>query len=163
MNLQTTKSNEISKPRISELMAKVKDDLSFGVKIFGSEINHNDVIRVWTVSRDNVFGLIATSSSRFNSNVNFIEIQSFRLKPYLKLSLINKSTDSEEKEIESRFVMLNDNFFELNDPVDNNLSEKFIQQYISSKPNVELTKSNFEKYFYNKSQFEWLKPELYID
>ena len=85
MAIQNTNNQLISRSEISELMAKVKNDLSFGVKIRGSEINRNDVIRVWTTSEENIFGLIATSSSRFESTVNYIEIQSFKQKPYLKL------------------------------------------------------------------------------
>ncbi|HRN85711.1 MAG TPA: hypothetical protein PKU78_03825 [Candidatus Dojkabacteria bacterium] len=161
MDLQSSNNKIISKPDISLLMSKVKEDLSAGVKIFGNEINHNDVIRVWTSYEDNIFGLIATSSNRYNSSVNYIEIQSFKQKPYLKLSLINKSTDNDIPQIDSRITLLNENFFELAENVDENLSKEFIEQYLRSKPDPKLTKFNFEKYAYNKKQYEWLKPELY--
>ena len=55
MAIQNTNNQLISRSEISELMAKVKNDLSFGVKIRGSEINRNDVIRVWTTSEENIF------------------------------------------------------------------------------------------------------------
>ncbi len=161
MDLQSSNNKTISKPDISLLMSKVKEDLSAGVKIFGNEINHNDVIRVWTSSDENIFGLIATSSNRFNNSVNYIEIQSFKQKPYLKLSLINKSTDQDIPQIDSGITLLNENFFELAENVDEDLSKEFIEQYLRSKPDSKLTKFNFEKYAYNKNQYEWLKPELY--
>lgn len=161
MDLQSSNNKTISKPDISLLMSKVKEDLSAGVKIFGNEINHNDVIRVWTSSEENIFGLIATSSNRFNSSVNYIEIQSFKQKPYLKLSLIDKSGNQDVPQIESRITLLNENFFELAKKVDESLGKEFIRQYLDSKPDPKLTKFNFEKYAYNKSQYEWLSPELY--
>ena len=163
MAIQNTNNQLISRSEISELMAKVKNDLSFGVKIRGSEINRNDVIRVWTTSEENIFGLIATSSSRFESTVNYIEIQSFKQKPYLKLSLISKFSDKTNPDIESRITLLNENFFELADEVDSDLKNNFVDQYLQSKPDPVMTKYNFEKYSYNKNQFEWLKPDLYQD
>lgn len=157
MDIQVTNSKLVPKSEISELMQKVKHDLSFGVKIRGNESNRNDVIRVWTSSESEVFGLIATSSSRFNGSINFIEIQSFQQKPYIKLSLINKSRTMESDEIEVKFTLLNENFFELTEKVEEKLIDGFIKQYLLSKPDSELTKINFEKYYYNRSQYEWLQ------
>lgn len=161
MDIQKINNSIIPQPQISRLMLKVKEDLSYGVKILGNEINQNDVIRVWTTCEENIFGLIATSSSRFKSSVSYIEIQSFKIKPFIKLSIINKFSDNFSNGVESRIALLNDNFFELNEPVGSSLQINFIKQYLESKPDPKLTKSNFEKYAYNKNQYEWLRPELY--
>ena len=99
----------------------------------------------------------------YKRQVNYIEIQSFKQKPYLKLSLISKFSDKTNPDIESRITLLNENFFELADDVDINSKNNFVDQYLHSKPDPEMTKYNFEKYSYNKNQFEWLKPDLYQD
>ncbi len=158
-NAIQTSNHKLSFPKAGLILEKVGSDLAFGVKIFGNESNKFDTIRVWTASPQDVFGIIATSSNRYSTQMNILEIQSFQHKPHIKLTVFISPVE----DIPSSFklYLLNDNFMELPEAVKKEEGENFISDYLRSKPDIQLTKVNFEKYFYNKNQYRWLKPELY--
>jgi len=158
MNLTTT-SPQISESRLSTLVSKIISDLEYGVKIIGNQLNKTDTIRVWTSSQENIYGVVATSSNRFETKMNILEIQSFRKKPYLKLTIFIGASDLLGSS--SKLHVLNDNFMETDTEVEKAQFEDYIQDYFASNPDINLTKSSFEKYAYNKNQYKWLKPELY--
>lgn len=149
----------IPEERLSMLISKIISDLEYGVKIIGNQLNKTDTIRVWTSSQENIFGIVATSSNRFETKMNILEIQSFRKKPYIKLTIFIGDSDSVGSS--SKFQILNDNFMEVDTEIEKAQGENFVQEYLASKPDILLTKSSFEKYAYNKNQYLWLKPELY--
>lgn len=155
----TTTNTFITDSRLSFLVKKVITDLEYGVKIIGNQLNKTDTIRVWTSSPENIFGVVATSSNRFKTKMNILEIQSFRKKPYLKLTIFIGESDILGSS--SKLHVLNDNFMETDTEVEKAQFEDFIQDYLASNPDINLTKSSFEKYAYNKNQYKWLKPELY--
>lgn len=144
----------LSNERISELVQKVRLDLAEGVKVFGTEANRIDTIRVWTKSENEVFGVVTTSGNRFESSLNLLKIQSFRIKPYLKLTIL--LGDGKNIKHTAKIVKLNDNFFELEDDVQEEAANNFIQEYLQSRADRDLTKFNFEKYAYNRKQYEWI-------
>lgn len=157
MNTIVTANNTLDKS-ISTLVLKVNQDLQYGVKIFGNEINHTDIIRVWTKSESNIFGVIASSGNRFDTNLNLLEIQSFKVKPYLKLSIL--LGDEQNIKHSAKVTKLNDNFLEMDDITNTKDAKLFIEDYLKSIPDKELTKINFEKYAYNPSQYEWINSSL---
>ncbi len=160
MDMKLTTSNTIlSGSSLSILVSKITSDLEYGVKIIGNQLNKTDTIRVWTSSQENIFGVVATSGNRFETKMNILEIQSFRKKPYLKLTIFIGYSDLIGSS--SKIHALNENFMETDAVVEKVQSDGFIQDYLASKPDIVLTKSSFEKYAYHKSQSKWLKPELY--
>ncbi len=155
----TTTNTQISEGRLSNLVSKIITDLEYGVKIIGNQLNKTDTIRVWTSSQENVFGVVATSGNRFETQMNILEIQSFRKKPYIKLTIFLGQSDLIGSS--SKLQILNENFMETEAKVETAQGDEFVQEYLDSKPDINLTKTSFEKYAYNKSQYRWLKPELY--
>lgn len=154
-----TSQHQITSNELSALVTKIKADLQYGVKVFGNELNRNDVIRVWTTTQQNMFGVIATSGNRYDTTLNLLEIQSFKGPECYKLTVLNSNTPSVSQKV--RIVKLNDNFLELSEEVTKQQCDLFIQEYLASKPDIHATKDNFLKYAYNKKQYQWLKPELY--
>ncbi len=149
--------NNLPAESISELVRKVRKDLNHGVKVFGNEANRSDTIRVWTKSNIEIFGIVTTSGNRFESTLNLLEIQSFNTKPYFKLTVF--LGDSEKVKHTAKIVKLNDNFLEQDGQVSQTEAQNFMKEYLQSKPDFELTKTNFEKYAYNPKQYKWInKP-----
>lgn len=155
------KNFQLDKEKYSErLIKKINADLEYGFKVFGGDDNKADVIRVWTRNRDKEFALVLTSSIRFAVDINFVEIQSFSQSGGIKMTLLLK--DAKRDKLEVKVVKLSKLYKELDDE---DLSESefytFLTDYLNSWIDKELIKRKFESHFYNKKQYQWLRPEEY--
>ncbi|MDD3647705.1 MAG: hypothetical protein PHS44_04365 [Candidatus Dojkabacteria bacterium] len=140
-----------------KLICKIKTDLQQGTKILGNFSNQNDSIRVWTRYKNIEFGIVATSSRRFQSSLDLIEIQAFLPgKEALRMTILNN-----KGEVEISLKRLEKNFT----PASKSETRKaylteFLDSYLNSEIDKDLNMKYFERSFRNPSQYKHLDPGL---
>jgi hypothetical protein len=137
--------------KMHPVMSKVLLDLAHGIKVLGNYNSMNDVIRVWTNGSGYEFLIVATSSKRFGSDFNSIEIQSFS--PTLRLKVSFCSYGDEIRDL--NIFEFNPNYLEI--PCKNNeLISTFLGSYLTSEPDFELTKKQFFKETHRLGTYEFM-------
>ncbi|MBU0976495.1 MAG: hypothetical protein ABIE03_02030 [Patescibacteria group bacterium] len=148
---------KLQKSVSDKLIAKIKSDLQQGVKILGNYSSQSDSIRVWTSFNNTEFGVVATSSRRFKTTFDLIEIQAFLTgKQALKMTILHKNGKTEID-----LTKLGKNYL----PIENTApNEKeilnFLENYMHSAVDKNLGKRYFERSFRNPERYRWLDSEL---
>jgi vacuolar-type H+-ATPase subunit B/Vma2 len=141
---------------MERLKNKVQDDLTHGAKIKGNEVNKADRIRLWNRSANNaaVFAIVATSTNRFGNAGNSIEIQRFDGTGALKLSMLFLELEDHSAMEEINLTKSDRNYWEKDDVSQQEFSV-FVEQYLNSLPDTELTKARIGAEFHNPKDIEW--------
>lgn len=136
---------------IDDFLVKLGKDLDIGVRTkTGSD--ENDVIRVWTDTRNWQFSLLGVVPRTEVFQPQSVEIQSFgnSLK-YIKLTVLKSGYD-----LALDMLKLSPNFAELSAVTDPE-AKLFLEGYMQSTPNLTLTKELFDYYAGDKDQKSWLE------
>jgi len=129
---------------------KLVKDLEVGVRT-KSGSDANDVVRVWTDSREWQFSLLGVLT-HMSKSPEKVEIQSFgNSVKYIKLTVVRIGT-----QIDLDMLKLSPNFAELSAVTDAE-AQGFLEGYLQSTVNLTLTKELFDYYAGDKDQKSWLE------
>lgn len=130
---------------------KVKKDLSLGVKIDSSNIEHTQLTKVWTDSEGWQFIIIGLSNLALSEELTAVEIQSTgQSKMFLRMKI--KITDSAP---EIKFQKLALAFAQVEEVTPTEAVE-FLDAYLKSTFNRTLTSELFDELAHDKNYFNWL-------